>query len=335
MEVDDVGAQEVKFSVIIPVFNAERYLRCCLDSVVNQVEPDWECVCVDDGSTDQSPSILEEYAAKDSRFKVVHQANSGVGAARNAALEKAEGEWIVFLDADDMLRSTLMYNLCEVGRVAPDVDMIGFGISWFADSESPIWKDADEGTKVLDCNRRLEHPLPDMGMWQYAYRRSRFGSVRFGDFVMGEDLVFMGECLCRANKVAIIGLCGYGYRLSGGSACRSEMTPRKIIDMMRCRETLFRVFAQTDKGLPRGYVRAAGNQWIETIPSLFMCCLREDCWMSVWNRWLDSMKIASKTVALNPWQRFVAFAVTSFRIRPVAWLLCVLPYRIKAAGFHR
>jgi len=335
MEVDDIGVSEVKFSVIVPVFNAERYLRHCLDSVANQVAPDWECICVDDGSTDRSPSILEEYAAKDSRFKVVRQANSGVGAARNVALGKAEGEWIVFLDADDMLRSTLMSSLHEAERAAPDANMIGFGISWFADSDSPVWKDADEGTRVLDCSLRLEHPVPDMGMWQYAYRRSRFESVRFGDLVMGEDLVFMGECLCLADKVAIIGMCGYGYRLSGGSACRSEMTPRKIIDMMRCRENIFRVFAQAGKELPTGYVRAAGNQWIETIPSLFMCRLREDYWSPVWKRWLDSMKIASTTSALSPWQRFVAFAVTSFRIRSVAWLLCVLPYRIKAAGFHR
>ena len=78
-------------SVVIPVYNAERFIRFALDSVVHQTYSDWECICVNDGSTDGSAAILDEYAANDKRFRVVHQANGGEGAARNAGMDLATG----------------------------------------------------------------------------------------------------------------------------------------------------------------------------------------------------------------------------------------------------
>ena len=93
----------MKLAILIPVYNAEKYLRECLDSVLAQTFPDWEAICVDDGSTDGSGAILDEYAAKDGRFRVIHQKNAGVSAARNAALDVAKGEWVCFVDADDVI----------------------------------------------------------------------------------------------------------------------------------------------------------------------------------------------------------------------------------------
>ena len=81
----------MKFSIIIPVYNVAQYLRECLDSVLAQTFTDWEAICVDDGSTDGSGAILDEYAAKDWRFRVIHQDNAGVGFARNVALNVARG----------------------------------------------------------------------------------------------------------------------------------------------------------------------------------------------------------------------------------------------------
>lgn len=90
-------------SVIIPVYNTEKYLRQCLDSVLAQTYSDWEAILVDDGSTDTSGTICDEYADADTRVKVLHTANAGVSAARNTALDSACGEWLTFVDADDML----------------------------------------------------------------------------------------------------------------------------------------------------------------------------------------------------------------------------------------
>ena len=105
-----------KVSVIIPVYNVEAYLRECLDSVTNQTLRDMEIVCIDDGSTDGSAEILKEYAAKDRRIKVLTQANSGAGAARNAGLAVAGGEWLSFLDADDEFSPTMLSEMVDAGE---------------------------------------------------------------------------------------------------------------------------------------------------------------------------------------------------------------------------
>lgn len=101
------------FSVIIPVYNVEHYLKDCLDSVLDQTYEDWEAICVDDGSTDNSRSILEEYVRKDSRFKTIFQENSGTAAARNAGLEAAVGDYIFFLDSDDWLELNALEILSQ------------------------------------------------------------------------------------------------------------------------------------------------------------------------------------------------------------------------------
>lgn len=93
--------ENVKISIIVSVFNTEKYLRECLNSLVNQTLKSVEIICVDDGSTDNSPEILEEFKAKDKRIKVIHQENFGPSVARNNALKIAQGDYIGFVDSDD------------------------------------------------------------------------------------------------------------------------------------------------------------------------------------------------------------------------------------------
>lgn len=90
------------FSIIIPVYNVAPYLRACLEGVLAQSFGDWECLCVDDGATDGSGAILDEYAKRDARFRVFHQRNGGVSAARNRALGLVRGEFVCFVDGDDV-----------------------------------------------------------------------------------------------------------------------------------------------------------------------------------------------------------------------------------------
>ena len=90
-----------KISVIIPIYNVEKYLRQCLDSVVNQTIKDIEIICINDGSTDNSQAILNEYAKKDERFVVINQVNQGLSVARNNGLNSATGKYVAFIDSDD------------------------------------------------------------------------------------------------------------------------------------------------------------------------------------------------------------------------------------------
>lgn len=107
-----------KVSIIVPVYNVESKLRRCLDSIKHQDYSDFECILVDDGSSDISGNICDEYAHSDRRFKVLHQKNHGVSAARNAGLKVALGDWILFVDSDDWVSSQFISAfLMEVWRI--------------------------------------------------------------------------------------------------------------------------------------------------------------------------------------------------------------------------
>ena len=102
---------DVKISVVLPVYNVANYLRKCLDSLVNQTFKDFEVICVDDGSTDKSTKILEEYQKKDNRIKILQQQRGGAGAARNLGLGHAQGKYVQFLDSDDYFESNLLEEM--------------------------------------------------------------------------------------------------------------------------------------------------------------------------------------------------------------------------------
>lgn len=110
-------------SIIIPVYNSEKYLKQCLDSVLNQTFPDFECICINDGSIDKSLSILQEYANKDKRFKIIDKKNEGVSIARNTGIENAFGEYITFIDSDDWVEISYLVKLynCIVGKEVDSV----------------------------------------------------------------------------------------------------------------------------------------------------------------------------------------------------------------------
>ena len=109
-----------RVSVIVPVYNVEKYLKQCLDSLINQTLEDIEIICVNDGSTDSSLNILEEYQNKDNRIKIISQENKGVSAARNLGLKNAKGEYLLFIYADDWVELNALEELFNnIGRFSP------------------------------------------------------------------------------------------------------------------------------------------------------------------------------------------------------------------------
>lgn len=119
-------------STIIPVYNSEKYLSKCIESVLNQTIRDLECILVDDGSTDSSPSICDKYARMDSRVKVIHQKNARIGAARNAGIDVAIGDYITFLDSDDFIEP-MTYEKCLQYMKQDNVDIVEWDIQYFYD----------------------------------------------------------------------------------------------------------------------------------------------------------------------------------------------------------
>ena len=114
-------------SIIVPVYNVEEYLRECVDSILNQTYSDVEVILVDDGSTDQSGNICDEYAKMDSRIKVIHKKNGGVSAARNTGIGEASGEYLMFVDSDDAIHPELVeaYMTVSYTHLERDHSLIG------------------------------------------------------------------------------------------------------------------------------------------------------------------------------------------------------------------
>lgn len=209
------------FSVIIPVFNSSDKLRACLDSLAAQTCADWEAVCVDDGSTDMSPAILEEAAKGDSRIRVLHQANGGVASARNLALEHVRGEWILFLDADDVLSPHAFSLLSRARAQIPTAEVICFGTRLVPhDARSFDWTPSDRA-RINDVSARLPNVLLEFGMWTRAYRRDLLAELRFPPYCVGEDLVFMISAMLRARSAAKVSIALYGYRRHAESGRRA------------------------------------------------------------------------------------------------------------------
>ena len=218
-----------QFSIIIPVYNVARYLRECLDSVLAQTFGDWEAICVDDGSTDGSAVILDEYAAKDARFRVIHQANAGVSAARNAALDAAKGEIVCFCDADDKLNAQWFENAAGIFK-AKDPDVVRLRAKyWHVDGT--VQKDEHD---IADVALNAQDEIVEWAWanlltrgwsWLLFVKRSVLEDVRFPlDLKIREDTLFVLRLMMRAKSFVQGGFDGYFYRWHGGSAYNGRRT---------------------------------------------------------------------------------------------------------------
>lgn len=147
-------------SIIVPVYNVEKYLRRCLDSILAQTFTDWECILVDDGSTDGSGTICDEYAEKDSRFQIFHKENGGVSSARNVGIKTSRAKWITFVDSDDWLQNKFLEHLKSEAN--DKTDLVAMGFQKFGNSTETM---QPSHTKKIRCLKELPRlwdvPLPE------------------------------------------------------------------------------------------------------------------------------------------------------------------------------
>lgn len=216
------GKESPEISVIVPVYNAAAYLRRSLDSLLAQEYKQWEAICVDDGSHDGSSALLDEYAASDTRFVVIHQKNSGVAAARNVGLDAACGKYLVFMDADDWYAPEAL----EVYRTAMqggevDIACSAFTCQYSDESKAVVrepYKHMPSGIKPVDC--RVLKYIVCCG-WGKAYRREvvEANNMRFDERMkLGEDALFVYRYLAHCRNVALEPAPLYNYFFAEDSA---------------------------------------------------------------------------------------------------------------------
>lgn len=326
------------FSIIIPVYNVAPYLRECLDSVLAQTFSDWEAICVDDGSTDGSGAILDEYASKDSRFRVIHQQNAGVCAARNLGLSKVTGEWLLFLDSDDVFRDCALKVLSQAIHNNRECSFIVFDKESFAAAQwlpSPI--SAKPIPEMRDVSKNVVVGPYDRYFWQCAYRRDRYGDLRFNPEIkynMGEDVLYSVEANERTDMELILPVALYGYRLRVGSAMRSPMTAQKFKNNLRHSSLVLDRIAGSRKVYAPKLLRAIGLSLTEGMTNRMWNMRKEDR-RDAWIDLFDLHRQICRNWTMPIWVRFVSFLTSATCSRLVFYVLCGIPFELKKRGLHR
>lgn len=234
-------------SIIIPVYNVERYLRRCLDSVLAQTFTDWQAICVNDGSPDNCDKILAEYAAHDKRIVVVNKENGGLSDARNVGMKHATGEYIMFLDSDDFIHPQTM-EIAHYMAQRDDTDIVSFRYDRFyrpylmvrhflglntddlvpiamhykyrpscvcSLSTNDIFKYATERTHNL-FNFHRSWLIKHCQVWKNLYRRGLIADVPFVKGILFEDFPWWSEVMLKNPRVTILKLPLYFYRPNFG-----------------------------------------------------------------------------------------------------------------------
>ena len=241
----------MKYSVIIPVYNCEQYLESCVESVCNQ-NTDLECeiILVDDGSTDGSGQLCDRLAQIRSSIRVIHQVNQGVSAARNAGLNAARGEYVFFLDGDDLWDKDLLQYVNDATTDTPDI--IQFGYRTFYENGnvtevlSPPVADRETGREYME--RVLNQgKMPIISSCTSAYRKDFLiqNDLWFPpDVVFGEDMMFRVRGLVKSQKICGVNAALYFYRRNTASATRN-MTVKKMQDICTVWPEVYHQFPKT------------------------------------------------------------------------------------------
>ena len=228
---------DMRFSIIIPVYNVESYLRQCLDSVLDQTFGDWEAVCVNDGSTDGSAAVLEEYAGRDSRIKVITQVNGGLSAARNKGFSVARGDYVFFLDSDDWLERNALEVLSEN---LEDEDLLCFSGRRYLEDEQ-TFKDPDRlkrqtysaGMDYYNENALQPRDFAFVCVVLRAYKRAFLleHGLWFKEGICHEDNLFTPKACFYAGQVRQIedGLYNYRVRQSSITTTANEQRLRDML----------------------------------------------------------------------------------------------------------
>ena len=220
--------EALKISVIVPVFNVEKYLHRCIDSILCQVYQDFELILIDDGSSDSSAKICDDYSEADQRVKVIHQKNQGVSVARNNGLKLAKGKWIAFVDADDYIDKDYLLSLVQICRDDSFIVLRGVKFAKLPQQTigyTGISKDVyDKVSSTKDAYiALLSKYLPFVSPWAKLFNLQiiRSNGILFNEnFHNGEDRIFVAQYLLadEIRHIKIVDSDGYFYVFHSNSA---------------------------------------------------------------------------------------------------------------------
>ncbi|MCL2566911.1 MAG: glycosyltransferase [Alphaproteobacteria bacterium] len=225
----------IKISCIIPLYNAENYIKRCLDSVLKQSISDFEVIIIDDGSKDNSLSIVEQYTVADNRIKLIQQSNQGVSIARNNGIREALGEYIFFLDADDDIMQDAFKDSYKKA-VADSADILVFNYSKVYKNKYSLKKKKLKDSKIYSSVKEKKIVLSSgVTPWSKIYRREFLlqHNILFFPKIYYEDIPFFWKSVILANKMSFLNKSIYNYYQNSHSIMNSNLTNKKIDDIIK------------------------------------------------------------------------------------------------------
>lgn len=222
-----------KFSIIIPVYNVENFLCECLNSVINQKNSDFEILLINDGSTDSSGIICNEYAKNDARIKVFHLVNRGVSFARNVGLEKASGKWILFLDSDDWISLEALLYLSNITENEP-VEMVQFSFIKVYEAKEEHFMLKKDGlfTDIAAYDASNNYHVGICGFLIKSQIISEYKITFSENIKYAEDQEFILKCIYYSNSIFCSTRELYFYRMRSNSAMNLNMTFNRAVDYL-------------------------------------------------------------------------------------------------------
>lgn len=222
-----------KVSIIIPIYNVEHYLLECLDSILAQTKQNWEAILVDDGATDSSGAICDEYAAKDSRFCVIHKENGGAASAKNAGLDVAKGEYVTFIDSDDRVEPDWLEKmLSALESSGADIAECDFIKEYLTHTEQG--NDSVRTAGVYSSQEYLGFYLDNWTcslFWNKVFKRALTENIRFRkERRCIDDEFYTYKIIANAKKIVRIEDALYHYRQRASSAVMSPKNRLQITD---------------------------------------------------------------------------------------------------------
>lgn len=231
-------------SIILPVYNGSEFLKPALDSVRSQIHSDFECICIDDGSSDDSRAIIRSVADEDSRFRLIAQENQGVAAARNRGIEEACGDFITFLDQDDALAPDALRRMLAVAKDT-GCEVVASEINEFNSEKLPEAKEDGPGAVAVSHSPFEDFfgvgrkPCVTVAVWGKLYAKSALENVVFPTGVFGaDDYVFTARLFSSINRYARIDEPLYLYRMHENNVTM-QMPMRYILGTLQSREIVW------------------------------------------------------------------------------------------------
>lgn len=247
----DNRSEHPQLSIIVPVYNVEEYIGECIESIISQSLTDWEMILVDDGSSDDSGKICDVYAGKDERIKVVHKKNGGLSTARNVGLDIARGQYITFIDSDDVIIGADVYErvLSEFSE-SQEIDVVQYDVIFkYLSSEEHTRKYPFKfyNGKEEILKGYLTEQI-HVSFCDKVFRRKVIESVRFPEGQISEDIATIPDLVKNVDVLATTNIGYYGYRYREGSISHSKIPVDKILSVIMSYYT-FLSYVMTFKNL--------------------------------------------------------------------------------------